>query len=230
MKHIILMSFFIFSVKTSAETIEGIARLENGEFAYRELQKITRDKSGDIEKIETTFFTEEGRPFASINSDFRKNKYIPDTIFSDQRFDETTTTTVIDGNIEFKFFKKNNLNKTSSLKLDGLMVTDQGFQNLIRDQILIGENKSKTVHFVVTPRADYFRFKVSEAPPAKDSERLITIEPENFLLRMFVSKIYLSYSDLGKNLRRFQGISNINSNKNENQVVDIAYKVIQEEI
>lgn len=224
---IILLSLS-FALSLKAETLEGIAKSKNGDFVYRELHTLVRDESNELESITTNYFKKDGSEFASMNSNFKKNKYVPDTIFIDRRFDEKITTSLINGEIEFNFFKKDVLTKTKKLKLDDQMVAGQGFDNFLRDKIIKPNEKSKSVHFVVIPQADYFRFKISDLSGSDQSERQITIKPESFVIRMLVDEIKLTYTNAGRTLKRFQGISNLNNDKNQSQIVDIELKKIKD--
>jgi hypothetical protein len=224
----LLSLLFLTALTAQAEVLEGIAKSKSGEFIYRETHNLVRNKNGELETIETRYSRKDGSEFASFNSDFKKNKYVPDTVFVDQRFGEKIITSLIDGSIEFKFFKKDLLTKTKKLKLDDQMVMGQGFDNFLQDKIINGSEKSKSVHFVVIPQADFFRFKISDESEKEKEEKIITIEPESFFIRALIDKIKLTYSDSGKTLKRFQGISNLNSDKNESQVVDIELNIVKD--
>lgn len=216
------------TLSAHAETLEGIAKNKSGEFLYRETHNLVRNKNGDLETIETRYSRKDGTEFASLKSDFKKNKYVPDTVFEDQRFSEKIITNLVDQSVEFKFFKKDVLTKTKKIKLDDKMVLGQGFDNFLQDKIINGAEKSKSVHFVVIPQADYFRFKISDETEKDKTEKIITIEPESFIVRAIIDKIKLTYTDSGKTLKRFQGISNLNSDKNESQIVDIELNLVAE--
>lgn len=223
----LLVIIFLTSLVTKAETLEGIAKNKAGEFAYRESHNLVRNKNGDLETIDTRYTKKDGTEFASFSSDFKKNKYVPDTVFIDQRFNEKITTILTDGYIEFKFYKKDVLTKTKKLKLDDQMVMGQGFDNFLQDKIIKASVKSKSVHFVVIPQADYFRFKISDESENEKPEKIITIEPESFVVKVLIDKIKLTYVDSGKTLKRFQGISNLNTDKNDSQIVDIELNLVK---
>lgn len=229
MKSIILILLLLYSFQTRSETLEGIAKSISGDFLYREVHKITRDQNNQTTLIETNYYKKDGTVFASLTSDFKNNKYVPDSVFVDHRFEEKIITTVSNGKVQFKFFKKNDSIKNKDLKLDELMVAGQGFDNYLQEYIVNNANKSSIVHFVVIPQADYFKFKISESNIQDKYEKVITIKPESFLIRIVVDEIKLIYSQTSKILKRYQGISNINSDKNESQVVDIEYKLLQGE-
>lgn len=223
-----LVVLMLFALNVHAESLEGIAKNKNGEFAYRELHKLNRQANGDLESIETKYLRKDGSEFASMTSNFKKNKYVPDTVFTDKRFEEKITTELNEGQIEFKFFKKDELTKTKKLKFDDQMVLGQGFDNFLQDKIIKANEKSKSVHFVVVPQADYFRFKISDETKDTGSEKQITIKPESFVVKMLIDAIKLTYTDSGKTLKRFQGISNLNNDKNESQIVDIELNQVKE--
>lgn len=229
MKSIILILLLLYSFQTRSETLEGIAKSISGDFLYREVHKITRVQNNQTTLIETNYYKKDGTVFASLTSDFKNNKYVPDSVFVDHRFEEKIITTVSNGKVQFKFFKKNDSIKNKDLKLDELMVAGQGFDNYLQEYIVNNANKSSIVHFVVIPQADYFKFKISESNIQDKYEKVITIKPESFLIRLVVNEIKLIYSQTSKILKRYQGISNINSDKNESQVVDIEYKLLQGE-
>nr|HNH29964.1 hypothetical protein [bacterium] len=92
-------------------------------------------------------------------------------------------------------------------------VIDAGFHFFIEQHwsaLLNGE--TKTFYFVAPSQLDYFSFRVYKSGETQNGGRTayqLTMDIDNFLLRLFVDPIRLTYDPESRKLIGYEGISNI---------------------
>ncbi len=114
-----------------------------------------------------------------------------------------------------------------AVKIPGPAAVDAGFNNFVQsrwDRLMRGE--TATFNFGVPFALDYFAFRVyREREEQRNGRRLVTMvcDIDNFLLRLFVKPIVLTYDADVRRLVSYEGISNINNDDGKSYTVRIVY-------
>lgn len=221
----ILIFLILFASKFSfAEMITGEAYIDN-KLIYIEKHNSTQDEKGRYLKLTTNYYRPDGiTQFATITSDFKKSFFIPDYLFSDNRsglfesseFNETKNEVFI---IRSKNLKKEN----GSVKVLTDTILGQGFHNYIVENFERLLIESRPINIILSTRFDFFKFNISKINQSNEKVEFI-VKPNNFILRQIVTPIELTYKLPEKQLLRFKGLSNLENEKGDSQVVEINYK------
>ena len=106
-------------------------------------------------------------------------------------------------------------------------VVDAGFNNFVQehwDEIKNGQTLK--MYFGLPFKLDYYRFRIYQEEETSIGGRNVTIvkcEIENFVLRLFVEPIVLTYDTEARRLVSYKGISNINDESGRSYIVKIEY-------
>ncbi len=224
MNKIILLLLF-FTQISNAEVLTSRAYNKNNKLVYKERLSIQRAVNGKIIHIKTEYLDESDKVFATLESDFLKSSFIPNSKFSDSRF------SLIENVTYYPDKKIIEVNRIISKKAnDGIInlsspfVMGQGFNNYISENFDKLLTEEVVIWFGIAPRIDKFRFRVSLVSKENNQSKVkFKIEPESFVLKAFVSPIILTYDLETKKLLEFQGLSNIDDSKGNSQEVIIRY-------
>lgn len=221
-----LLSVFLIliSLPSWAETLSGTAKTPKGEIVYRETHEIARDSGGKTRQIKTTYYSPLGTPIAQLKSDFTKDPYLPDSEFVDHRF----KTKVIgkwdsEKRYQIREWTSEGKEKSTLLKVAPDMVSGQGFDNFIQARLFSEGQSASSVLFVVMPRHSEYAFSINKGRKSTTTEEHFEIKPEGMILRIFVKSIELYYDKNSRRLKKYVGLSNLVSDKNESQIVEITY-------
>lgn len=229
--HFIFYVLLVLGYKVHADDLVGVAtHLKDRSFVYKEVHQITNDENGHNKQIQTSYQRQDGTIFAKIKSTFLKNEFVPDVEFDDFRFQRKETLT-FDSEKNIIVLKKTIKSASgpdkfteNTLKLEKNMVAGQGFNNFIKANFkkLLNE-ESFLVPFVVLNKLDFFRFDLNR----KSEEKGITtfsLKIHSYLLGAFVNEIQIGYNTQTQQIMTFQGLSNIQNDKDEPQEVLIKYE------
>jgi len=106
-------------------------------------------------------------------------------------------------------------------------VVDAGFNNFIQtfwDSLQTGTKLS--VNFAVPSKLDTYGFRVYRDGATTVNGRpavRVKCDIDNFIIRLFLDPITLTYDEEAKRLVSYEGISNISNEKGENYFVRITY-------
>ena len=200
----------------------GKATFKN-QFLYTEKHSAVVDKDGFYKNLVTNYIDSSGQVFAKIQSNFDKNKVVPDYEFEDYRakFKEKVTLEAATQKINIEFDKAGKVEK-SSLEIKKNSVLSQGFHNFILSQFKnLMENKLE-VYFVVTNRNDQYKFVVQNEK-IEAGKMFISIKPANFFLNAIVPTTNLVYEIESKRLLTFEGLTNIDDSNGKTLTAKIDY-------
>lgn len=221
-----LLSFLLFllNIPTFAETIVGKAYIEN-QLVYVEKHYPQYGGNGLYEKLKTEYFDAGNNKFAQIVSDFKNDKFIPNSLLEDFRHNTKEEIIFDPKNVVVNYKKelKQKQEKSQSFKVVSNSIADQGFHNYIVanfDELL---KTQKKISIIVASQKDYFYFLIDKKKISNDKVHFV-ITPNNFFLKQLVTPIELEYSISNKRLLRFYGLSNLNDEKGKSQVVNIVYE------
>ena len=225
MKNLFLIFFFlVFSKAVFAledVVMKGEAFDKNNKLVYIETHQFKRLISGEITEIKTEYHNAFGKLIAEVSSDFSKDPFIPDTVFVDYRFKEKQELTYDKDSrvISLKFTDmKSGKIKTNEFKRTGNMVSGQGFHNYILKNF---DEKKSDIKFIVLPKLDYYSFYFEQETPKAEGERRFVLKISNWVLRAIVKEIAVDYRIKDHSLLSFEGLTNIDSDTHDSQILKI---------
>ncbi|MEA9357532.1 hypothetical protein SHI21_14990 [Bacteriovorax sp. PP10] len=225
MKHLVLIFCLLImsSIAFSQENVimKGEAFDKDNKLVYVETHNYKRLPSGEISAIKTTYHNAAGKLIADVSSDFSKDPFIPDTIFIDHRFNEKQE---LSYNKDSKLvsMKITDMNtgkfKSNEIKRTENMVSGQGFHNYI----LKNFNEDRTdIKFIVLPKLDYYSFYFEQEPAKAEGQRRFILKISSWVLRILVKEIAVDYRMKDHSLLTFEGLTNIDSDKRDSQILKI---------
>lgn len=202
--------------------------LKTNQLVYVEKQSVQSDENGFNTLIKTEYTRPSGEVFAKIQSDFKKDPFIPDVVFEDFRFSLRQEMTFDKEAKRIKILQTNTkTQKTTSkeIPLKPNMIAGQGFNNYILknwDQLVAG--KSLPLDFIVIAKQDFFSFELFRTPEKSKELLDISLKVKSVFLRAFVGTIETVYFHSDKRLKTFKGLSNLVDDKDQSLTVRIEYE------
>ncbi len=225
MKNLILlfclltMSALAFSQENMV--MKGDAYDSDNKLVYIETHNFKRLPSGEITAIKTTYHNPAGKLIAEVSSDFNKDPFIPDTIFIDHRFNEKQELSYNKDSkkISMKITDMNSgKSKSNDISRTDNMVSGQGFHNYILKHF---DEKKADIKFIVLPKLDYYSFYFEQDAPKAEGQKRFILRISNWVLRAIVKEIVVDYRIKDHALLSFEGLTNIDSDKRDSQILKI---------
>jgi hypothetical protein len=190
---------------------------------YTEKHSAIVDKEGFYKNLVTNYLDSNGQVFAKIQSNFDKNKIVPDYEFQDyrQKLREKVTLEPSGQKINIEFEKAGKI-ENNTLEIKKNSVLSQGFHNFILSQFKNLADKKLEVYFVVTNRSDQYKFVVQNEK-IEAGKMFISIKPANFFLNAIVPTIKLVYEIESRRLLTFEGLTNIDDSNGKTLRAKIDY-------
>jgi hypothetical protein len=215
--------FIISAITYSQESVvmKGEAYDKNNKLIYTETHNYKRLPSGEITAIKTTYHNAAGILIADVVSDFRKDPFIPDTVFIDHRFNEKQELSYNKENkiISMQITDMNSGKlKSNEIKRADNMVSGQGFHNYILKNF---DKKRADIKFIVLPKLDYYSFYFEQEDPKVEGQKRFILKISNWVLRAIVKEIAVDYKIKDHTLLSFEGLTNIDSDKRDSQILKI---------
>ena len=217
----LLAILFVFP---SARAIEMIGKATfKDQLLYTEKHSAIVDKEGFYRNLVTNYLDSNGQVFAKIQSNFDKNKIVPDYEFQDyrQKLREKVTLEPSGQKINIEFEKAGKI-ENNTLEIKKNSVLSQGFHNFILSQFKNLADKKLEVYFVVTNRSDQYKFVVQNEK-IEAGKMFISIKPANFFLNAIVPTIKLVYEIESRRLLTFEGLTNIDDSNGKTLTAKIDY-------
>jgi hypothetical protein len=216
---LLVMSAFVFAQEDVV--MKGEAFNKNNKLVYIEIHNFKRMPTGEITAIKTTYHNAAGKLIAEVSSDFSKDPFVPDTIFTDHRFNEKQELTYNKDSkmISMKITDMNTGKfKSNEIKRTDNMVSGQGFHNYILKHF--NEEKAD-IKFIVLPKLDYYSFYFEQEEPKAEGQKRFILKISNWVLRAIVKEIAVDYRVKDHALLSFEGLTNIDSDKRDSQILKI---------
>jgi hypothetical protein len=224
MKSTFVIMSCLFPSLLLAETLTGVAKNAKGETVYVEKHDIQIDESGLKKMIQVKYLKPDGTVFATMNSDFSKNKNVPNTIFEDSRFNTKTTLTVSGDNVVFEEFKNEKQIDKKVVPLKENMVASQGFDNFIKSNSEELGKKPLTFKFGVLDLKDFFSLTGYKKASSSADTVEYGIRASSWILRFFADELRVVYDPKDMRIKSFMGKSNILDDSMKSQNVTITYQ------
>jgi len=208
----------------SAQTLSGVARNSEGQIVYLERHQIEFDENGLNRFIRVEYLRPSGEVFASMTSDFSKDRMIPETIFEDQRFQTKMTLRHNQDRLEFQETRKGKQISRKALPKKENMVASQGFDNFIRLEFDKIQTGPRQFEFGVLANQDFYTLSGYAKKASSPDDVIFGIRASSWVLRLFASELEVAYDAKTKRLKRFSGRSNVLSDSGKAQDVVITYE------
>ena len=218
------------AIAAVATQYEGTARLaEGGAFAYREMHYLERSDDGAGERL-VLYLCENGQAFARKIVSYRAGSLAPDFALDDARNGYREGVRTVGG--ERSVFVNYGAKPEQSAPLpdvDGL-VADAGIDDFVTqhaDRLIAGE--AVRIPLLVPGERDFMVFKVKRGGDARVDARVDGESALAFRLTLgawygrFLPHIDVTYTADDRELRRYEGLSNIRDLKLDNLVVSIDF-------
>lgn len=205
---------------------QGTATKE-GKVVYTETHTVTwDDKTGEVLEALTEYVNPEGKPLATLKSDFRPSITNPAHEMVDHRDGrrygvryEGTQPIMWDQ----KKGEKERTEKVDVKDLDGrLPIGSQGLHYYMRTRLKEYQDKKLNIALLIPGKLDWFGFLV-EYKGEKKGRWEYYAKAQSFFLRMFAPSLTVWYTPDGQ-LMEFEGPSNVNDDKGDIQNVKIVYQ------
>lgn len=212
----------------NAELLVGIAKNSKGQVVYTEKHQVQTDSAGLNKSISVEYIKPDGTLFATMTSDFSKNKTVPETIFSDLRSGSKVELKISGDMAQFEETQKGKISALKPISLKSSMVASQGFDNFIKLNFEKLSTEEIEFQFGVLEKKDFFSLSGYQAKT--DSKAQIAgltefrIRASNWAARLFVNELKVVYDSKTKKLKTFSGRSNILDDAGSSQDVTIEYQ------
>lgn len=180
-----------------------------------------------VNKVVTTYTDASGKEIAKLTSTFKGNAQLPDTEFVDKRNGYKEITTLKGKKYEIQTTDTKGNTKTGKIKLDDNLVCGQGYHNYIiqnMDSFKVGEKRE--LKFIIPSMRDYFTFDLTYLGPldkSKPDDVSFRLDITNWILSMFADKIQVTYSKKDKVLLRYEGLTNLKNDKDDQYDATITF-------
>ncbi|NVK37765.1 MAG: hypothetical protein HWE18_07560 [Gammaproteobacteria bacterium] len=205
------LAVLVLSLSCKADSFQFIGKafdLNSGALLYQEHHRVTLNQYNQYEQTQVTYTDKKGNVFATKQLDFSDALLVPRVRFVDTRSDVTLKIEHEDRDIKVVYQDSRDSLK-ANIKYRQKMVVDAGFDQLLLEQweqVLNGNTIE--FEFLAPTRGELIDFSlIPIAQTDKDIE--FDLQPSNFLIRLLVDPIKLTYDKKHKRILRYEGLTNI---------------------
>lgn len=217
-----------FTVAKNLVYYQGTAKVGD-RIVYIEKHEVEYDDSKKLVVAKTRYESSDGKLIAELNSDFRNSLTAPEHTIKDLRSGgvqgvrRNGSKFVLFDQEEGKVEKNRVLEEKDA---DGrLFVGCQGLNYyLLANLEPLEPGKKLLLRFLIPGKLDYYDFDLSEISRPEDNIAEYEIAINNWFLKIFAPTLRVKYDRKLKRIIWYEGISNIKSDKGENQKVQIEYE------
>ena len=210
--------------------VSGTAyNLKSGKLSYRELIS----KLDENNQVHVKYAKPDGTVFARKILDYSTEVFQPGVTFTDDRDDESVSAAFDSGRLLLSHRVKGD-SQTKTLYETSNLVIDAGVDAIIQQHwVKLVSGKDIEIEFanarkLAVEKLVIREINVAETPlaytGAKATWKYFRIEPANRLSSLLIPPAFYAYEPDGKFLMRYQGVSNIDSDKGDAQDVRIEYE------
>lgn len=223
MKWLVLITLFSLPIAYAQQVIQfsgkAYTNKKKDKLAYIEKHTVAY-KQGIIQESLTKYFNAKETQIAFLNCNYTKNTFVPECIFEDFRSGQKEITTHNGKIMQIEYSEEFKAEvERSSIDLNKNSSASQGLL-----QYIIHLNKkdkdSAVTNFIFPSRAMDIELKIKFQKENKKT--IVDIDVNNFLLKMFTTKITMTLDSNNKLIKYF-GNSNIATASGEKQNVYIEY-------
>lgn len=179
--------------------------------------------------LRSTYLGVDGTVWATRRVDFSKNPLMPDFEFEDRRTGYRIGAES-HGADSVRFFEREDASAPlveKVIRIPGTAVVDAGFNNFVQaNWETIASGRKMYFNFGAPFAMDYYGFRVYKDGERTEGNRrfmIVKLDIDNFVIRLFLDPIVLTYDMQARRLVTYEGISNILDDAGESYVVRISY-------
>ena len=193
------------------------------QLVYSEKHRAEIASDGLYQTLSTDYLDDKERRFASLRSDFSRNKFIPDYEFENSRtqIKERVQKSEDGKKLIIEIADKGKTLKKEMDVVDNAVLS-QGFHNFIMAHFDELKDHPLEVNFIVPRKNDFYRFMIQKEKISDEAMEL-SIRPKNFFLKALVPRISITYHIKLKRLMEFNGTTNIENATGEALKASIGY-------
>lgn len=179
--------------------------------------------------LRSTYLGADGSLWATRRVDFSKNPLVPDFEFEDRRtgYRLGAESRGVDS---VRFYERDGASAPlveKVVRIPGTAVVDAGFNNFVQSNWeTIASGRKMYFNFGAPFAMDYYGFRVYKDGERTEGNRrfmIVKLDIDNFVIRLFLDPIVLTYDMDARRLVSYEGISNILDAAGESYVVRISY-------
>lgn len=218
-------------INLKIENSIGRATNSRGELVYIE-KHASQFSQGQLQRLKTEYFTEDSVKFGSIQSDFTLNEYVPNYSFEDSRHGRQAGVTWHNSHvIAYAKKEKDTPKQQKRFAVTKETVAGQGLHNFLRkniDEFVKKPKLKQKVNFLIPMNQDVYSFRVRVKELKKQNQQIVLrIEAESWLFRLISPYIDVTYDIQTNQLIKYQGPSNLLSQKGQTMNVTIDYTYLE---
>jgi hypothetical protein len=209
---------------TTREPFAGDAFGRDGRLRYREFHDFARTPAG-LGQV-TVYRDAAGREIGRMEADYSRYRFAPTYRMVDLRHD-TEEDVRREGDVIHVRHRKGERVRSKALPVskDREVIVGPGFNEFIEanwDALLAG--RTLVCDFVVPSRLQAVAFRIRHAGPSQDGAgHRFTVSVDNVLLRLLAPELQVEYDRHTRALRSYEGLSNVNDDRNRPQEVVIRF-------
>ncbi|WP_049722892.1 hypothetical protein [Gilvimarinus polysaccharolyticus] len=217
--------------KKSPDIIGEAFRQGSNELLYRERHQYTINASDQLEH-NVTYTQPNGAPLAYKKISYNDQATAPSFELTDSLNNETLRVNIAEKIISIAY-AKNDVLQESKLDIKQPLVVDAGFDPFVQNNWeSLSRGNSEEFYFLLPRREKLVELRLtshtcSDVKP--DTHLCLSLEINNWLLRILVDPIELTYQREGRRLTRYLGVSNLSfPDEEDTPQVDIHYQPASE--
>jgi hypothetical protein len=225
---VLLMALSLIPILEPTRLFVGIATdLNGGKRLYAEEHEESY-RNGKRLRLTTTYRDESKNVIATRIVDFSQHPFIPDFRLENRRTGYMEGAEMVKGGL--RLYVRRTTNEPLREKIISVpspAVVDAGFNSFVEthwDSLMTG--RKLYLNFAVPARLEYYGFRLykeSEATVRGKRAVVVKCDVDNFMLRLFLDPIILTYDVESMKLISYEGISNISNDNGDNYFVRIAF-------
>ena len=183
-------------------------------------------RDGEVVTSKTTYTSPDGKPEATLTSDFKNSIPNADHEFHDLRDNRRYGVRWNDGKAVMWDKEEGEKERTEKIGKDfadgKLVIGGQGLHYYMRTRLAEFAKKDTAIAILIPGKLDWYSFLVTPAGVDNGLKKFV-IKAQSAFLRLFAPQLEVWYADDGK-LMRYRGLSNLPDAKGGNQQVEIKYE------
>jgi hypothetical protein len=207
----------LFSIDTFSSTpatassfsFVGVAHdVKSNQILYQESHSVVLNDERAYKTSSVQYTDEAGQIFANKSLDFTDSLLAPDVYFNDTRVGTSVKVDSKKSALTVNYQSASD-RAEAVIKTAPMMVVDAGFDQMLLkywDKVL--NQQSLDFEFLAPTRAEFISFTLTPISQNKETIRF-RLAPSNFVLRLLVDPIMLTYDKSTKRILIYEGLTNI---------------------
>ncbi len=179
--------------------------------------------------LRSTYVGTDGVVWATRTVDFSKNQFVPDFSFEDRRTGYVVGAEWKGADV-VRFYERDGATAPlveKTVRIPGTAVVDAGFNNYVQQNWdALASGRKLYFNFGAPFAMDYYGFRVYKHGERQEGDRkfmVVKLDIDNFVIRLFLDPIVLTYDTEARRLVSYEGISNILDDAGDSYRVRISY-------